>query len=353
MNKQLTLYGEKAFLKLPSTRYQGSKAKIVEWIWSKINKLEFNSFLDVFGGTGVVAYYMKCMRKQVIYNDNLQFNAIIGKAIIENNSIKLPMNQFTDIWTKNPNIDYIDIISRNFKDIYYTDEENNWLDVTIQNIQRIKNIYERSLAYYALFQSCIIKRPFNLFHRKNLYIREADVNRSFGNKASWDKPFENHMIKFLNEVNDLVYNNHKQNKVYNVDAFDLPIDYDLVYLDPPYTSSKMKNIDYRNFYHFLEGITIYNEWEKNIDYTAKNNPLKKVDNEWNGKNKVINTFKDIIMKFKGSILVISYRNDGFPSINTIKKWVEEIKQNVEIYYLDNYKYALSNGRTSEVLIIGY
>ena len=31
--------------------------------------------------------------------------------------------------------------------------------------------YRRLLKYLKDFQSCIIKRPFNLFHRKNLYVR--------------------------------------------------------------------------------------------------------------------------------------------------------------------------------------
>ena len=40
----------------PSTRYQGSKAKFVDWIWYELSKLEFHTALDAFGGTGSVAY---------------------------------------------------------------------------------------------------------------------------------------------------------------------------------------------------------------------------------------------------------------------------------------------------------
>jgi hypothetical protein len=43
-----------------------------------------------------------------------------------------------------------------FKDIYYTDEENKWLDIVVQNIRRINN----------------------------------SIKRTFGNKATWDRPFE-------------------------------------------------------------------------------------------------------------------------------------------------------------------
>ena len=35
----------------PSTRYQGSKAKLVDWIWDQICGLDFTTCLDAFGGT--------------------------------------------------------------------------------------------------------------------------------------------------------------------------------------------------------------------------------------------------------------------------------------------------------------
>lgn len=351
--KQITLFGEETNISLPTTRYQGSKAKLTEWIWSKIKEMTFDSFLDAFGGTGVVGYYMKRRNKEIIYNDNLKFNSIIGKAIIENNKTKLSLEKFVELWKKKPDFDYKYIISNNFKDIYYSNDENIWLDIIIQNIQNLQDEYEKAIAYYVLFQACIIKRPFNLFHRKNLYVREANVERTFGNKITWDKPFEEHTIKFLDEVNNLIYNNHKNNKSLNLDVFDLPKNVDLVYLDPPYTSNKGESVDYRNFYHFLEGITIYNDWENNIDLSVKNKRLKLKNNEWNDKNQISNVFKRVIEYFKDSKIVISYRSDGIPSINLIEEWVRSIKRNVEVYYFDNYKYALSNGRTSEVLIIAY
>ncbi len=54
---QMTLLKEICIF--PSTRYQGSKLKIVDWIWENIKDLEFNTALDAFGGTGCVAYLLK------------------------------------------------------------------------------------------------------------------------------------------------------------------------------------------------------------------------------------------------------------------------------------------------------
>jgi len=71
----------------PSTRFQGSKLKIVDWIWDNVKVLEFNSVLDAFGGTGSVSYMLK--GKVVYYNDILKFNHYIGLALIENESTNL------------------------------------------------------------------------------------------------------------------------------------------------------------------------------------------------------------------------------------------------------------------------
>lgn len=46
---------------LPSTRYQGSKYKIIDWIDYYTKDLQFDSVLDAFGGTGCVGYMFKKM----------------------------------------------------------------------------------------------------------------------------------------------------------------------------------------------------------------------------------------------------------------------------------------------------
>jgi len=43
----------------PKTRYQGSKRKILPWMHSVFKKLEFDTVLDGFGGTGVVSFLLK------------------------------------------------------------------------------------------------------------------------------------------------------------------------------------------------------------------------------------------------------------------------------------------------------
>lgn len=192
---QLSLFSEterRSVTRFPSTRYQRSKAKFVDWIWQEISDLSFQTALDAFGGTGSVAYKLKENGKSVTYNDILPFNSIIGKAIIENTSVLLTDSDVDFILTEQTGVEYPSFIEDNYKDIYFTDEENHWLDVVRYNISRMEDGFKRSIAWFALFQACIIKRPYNLFHRKNLYVRLSDMKRSFGNKKTWDTPFETH-----------------------------------------------------------------------------------------------------------------------------------------------------------------
>src|SRR5216684_882656 len=92
LSDQGQLFSEVETLKLaqpPSTRYQGSKLKLLTWIWKNIRDLKFHTALDAFGGTGSVAYLLKTHGKAVTYNDYLKFNTLIGTALIENATVHL------------------------------------------------------------------------------------------------------------------------------------------------------------------------------------------------------------------------------------------------------------------------
>lgn len=336
----------------PSTRYQGSKLKIKDWIWNNIKGLEFHSALDAFGGTGCVAYLLKQKGKQVAYNDILTFNWFIALALIENDSITLTDEDVDFLLTKHKDIKYPTFIYDTFKDIYFTDEENQWIDVTVTNINQLENLYKKAIGYYALCQSCRIKRPFNLFHRKNLYLRLADVERSFGNKTTWDTPFEVHFRKFVASANQSVFSNGMRNKALNLDVFDIEGDFDLLYIDTPYISKDGVEVDYFGFYHFLEGLVRYSEWKEMINYQTKHKKLNGDKNPWIDKNRIYSAFERLIKKFKDSILVISYRSDGIPTISELVDLLKRYKSNVEELKQKSYKYVLSNNHSEEVLLIG-
>ncbi len=68
--------------------------------------MEFETILDAFGGTGSVSYMFKKQGKQVFYNDYLQFNTMIGQALIENNGVLLKDGDLDFLFTKQSSIKY-------------------------------------------------------------------------------------------------------------------------------------------------------------------------------------------------------------------------------------------------------
>jgi len=339
--------------KFPRTRYQGSKSKLVDWIWEQIADLDFTTCLDAFGGTGAVAYRLKQEGKQVTYNDLLRFNYYIGLALIENKGVRLSPEEVDWLLQRHPEIVYPRLVQDNFPDIYFTDEENAWVDQTITNIRQLTDPYKFALAFFALCQACIIKRPYNLFHRKNLYLRFAEVERTFGNKTTWDTPFDEWFRIFVAEANQSVFDNGQMNRALNLDAIDVPGEYDLVYIDTPYISKRGVAVDYRDFYHFLEGLTMYDEWGKHIDRRSKHHRLKPQPSEWTDKKRIHTAFDRLFRRYQDSIIVVSYRSDGIPSESELVFLLKRYKGNVRVVHSGQYKYVLStNPKSQELVLVG-
>lgn len=348
----------------PSTRYQGSKRKILPWIHDCLKEYNFHTVLDGLGGSGMVSYMFKKMGKKVIFNDELTFNSVVATSFIENNDVKLSEKRVAWLLAKHSYVNYKSVVFDNFKDIYYLPDENIMIDRIVCNINNLKGPkevvqYQKAIAFYALFQSCLIKRPFNLFHRKNLNLRLNKVPRSFGNHKTWNRTFEYYMHKFVKEINEYIFDSGTDCLVKNESIFDLNVTADLVYLDPPYfrQNSTNETSNYFGCYHFLEGLLNYNKWESMIDQNSKNNRLKPDDSyESFSKLNASSKYFELISKFKNSIIVFSYKKGGIPSIDEIEGMMISVGKKV-IKEEIKYSYALNsqNGNAKhnrEFLIIG-
>ena len=346
-------------VKLPTTRYYGSKRKLVKIIWEAINScdLEFDSVLDLFGGTGIFSYYAKANSKQVIYNDVFKFNQLIGHALIASKKFDSTNEEVLNLLLPHAGINYKSIVKDNFKNIYFTDEENTIIDVAAQNIALISDNDKKAAAYYILFQSCIIKRPYNLFHRKNLHMRVNYTSGRFGNKITWERSFEELFIRFADELRKYTFDNNRANASVNNSALNCTIKADLVYIDPPYFSSSNSNhVSYHSRYHFLEGLANYNLLEANITSSKINKEiaLGKSD-EFDKKHFFLQELEALIDRNKESIIVISYRNNAYPSIEAIEALLRVYKTHTKCISLGKHSYALNkkNSENQEYIFIGY
>jgi len=363
--KNLSINGLSPEWFFPTTRYRGSKRKILPWIWKNIKDLPFESALDLFGGTTSVSLLFKRMGKQVTYNDYSYYNYLAGVAFVENKGTKLDDDDIKFVISENHGTS--SFIRENFKNIYFRESENKWLDQAICNILALENRYsgvelkyKQALAIWALGQACLIKRPFNLFHRKNLYIRTQRVEREFGNKITWETPFEVAFRRFVNEANQVVFDNNQENHSTKMNSLNYQSkeEYDLVYLDPPYFFKNQSDADYLKLYHFLDGIAQYEKWSELIDYSSRIRNLKTSEMTWPHKSpeELEEIFSELISKFNKSIIVISHKAGSLVSVYKLKKILLENGKSCSVHTKE-YSYALNhqNGKSHEnveCLIVG-
>ncbi len=365
-NQKLKINGLPDQWVFPTTRYRGSKRKILPWVWQNLKEIDFDTCLDLFGGTSTVSLLFKRMGKKVTTNDYLKYNYLTSVAFIENQATKFESDDIEFVLKRNLESSKEKFISKTFSGYYFTDTENNWLDTIIPNILALSSKYEgellkqkQAIAFWALGQACLIKRPFNLFHRKNLLIRTSDVERKFGNKTTWEKPFDEAFLKFIHEANSSIFDNGRNNIALRQNAFSMDVvaHYDLVYLDPPYFFEKQRDVDYHSLYHFLDGIVSYEKWPELLDYNSYNLRLKDNGFKWpKSEFDLTNQFESLINKFSASVIVISHKSGSLVPVERLVYILEKQGKTVTNEYKP-YNYALSkrNGQpqhNSEWLIIG-
>jgi len=348
-----TLDAVAAMKRFPRTRYQGSKRRLAGAIVNELRDLHYETVLDAFGGTGSVAYAFKAIGKSVTYNDLLAFNHQIGLALIENDGGQLDPDIAADLGACRGGVRYGDLIARTLAGIYFTEDENIWLDRAVANIDAITNRYARAVAWFSLCQAAMAKRPYNLFHRRNLYMRTASVARGFGNKTTWDRSFPEHMRRYATEANRALIDGRGSCRAIRNDVLDIPPDFDLVYVDPPYVNASGVGVDYRDFYHFLEGIMRYKEWSDHVDTASKHRRLKPIDNPWADPNRIGDMFRALFERFQCSSIVVSYRNDGIPTMEALVASLRRVKRHVRVVDGRAHQYVLSTNRQSrEMLLVG-
>lgn len=340
-------------LYLPQTRYYGSKRRLTQWMLNEFKKYDFTTAVDVFGGTSTVSLALKHLNKQVTYNDILESNRTIATALLSNApcvTTHADLNSFFEGVTPEAGL-----VSRTYKDIYYTESENNWLDGALRELSKIEDNLKKFEILYCLMQACLQKRPFNLFHRKNLYIRENnDKNTKFGNWATWERPFPVLMSRALCEIQKTRWTSERAPIILPcTDAIEVPGDYEFVYLDPPYVPLKKQDITYMDRYHFLEGICMPEKWCEKIDLSKRNHPIPSPESmlKWTDKKRFRENLFGLIEKHNKSIVCLSYVHDAFPDIQDIRQFFSSQFKNTILLEHDM-PHALSKKPKKEIIIIG-
>lgn len=341
LSDQVSLY--------PPTRFMGSKRKLLGEIWNVASRFEFDSVVDLFSGSGIVGYMFKSHGKTVISNDYMAMSATFTKAMVENNTVTLPIAEAEKLLIKQGEVDHF--VSDTFKDLYYTNEENELIDILRANISAMDDQYKKAIAMTALIRACTKKRPRGIFTYTG--------HRYDDGRKDLQKTLSQQFLEAVEAVNNAVFDNHKANKSVNGDAMALEVEKpDLVYIDPPYYSPLSDN-EYVRRYHFIEGLA--RDWKGvEIQEHTKTKKFKSYPTPFSTKNGAYEAFDKLFSKFSDSILIVSYSSNSLPTQEDMVALMKKYKEHVEVVPVD-YKYAFGNqadakthrNSVQEYLFIGY
>jgi len=310
------------FSLFPGTRYMGSKNKIIHEIWDILKDYKFRSFFDAFAGSNVVGYFMKTKGKHLIANDFMAISYLTAKAIIENSTVTLSEQDMERLFTCNQNNGYI---STTFKDIYFSDEDNVFLDKIRFNISLLTDEYKQAIALSALVKACMKKRPRGIF----TFIG----HRYDDGREDIKKTLEQHFIESVKAFNEAVFDNNTTCKAHNSAIQDLHVVADLVYLDPPYFTPNSDN-DYVRRYHFVEGLA--KNWEGlEIQEHTKTKKFKSYHSPFSKKEDAYRAFESLIRHYSNTTIAISYSSNCLPTKEEMIQILKKYKNNVDVHEIDH------------------
>ncbi|MFH1128951.1 MAG: DNA repair protein RadC [Candidatus Omnitrophota bacterium] len=296
----------KNHLQLQNRRYIGSKHKLIEWIFSIINKEceKGNSFADIFAGTGVVSAVAARHFEEVILNDFLHSNhaiyqAFFGKGKWDKDKISNIIKDYNNIDSENLEDNYF---SEYFGGKYFSHKSSKIIGFIRENIEENKKNLT-SKEYYILMASLLysIDKIANTVGHYDAYFKKDYIEDGF-----FMKP-----IDPINVKNATIFREDANLLVKKIRA-------DIVYVDPPYNSRQ-----YSRFYHVLETLT---KWDKPKLYGTALKPDSENMSDYcrvQAKNKLAELVKDINAKY----LVVSYNNTYASKSNSSKNKItlQEIK----------------------------
>ena len=274
-------------------RYIGSKARMIDFIDEVIKKekIEYSSFLDLFGGTGIVGDHFNNQSTKVYVNDLLKSNYISYQAWFGNEKVdKKKLNEYINKYNNLSNLED-NYFSVNFSNTYFSKD----------NCKKIGYIRENIESEY--LNNNINSRERAILITSLLYAMDKIANTvghydAYRKNGSLDKELELFML-------DLKSNkNNKKNKIFNEDSNELVknLKADVVYIDPPYNSRQ-----YSDAYHLLENVAT---WEKQEVFgVAKKMKRNGIKSKYCSVSAPL-AFKDLIENIDAKYIIVSYNNMG-------------------------------------------
>lgn len=333
-------------------RYMGTKSYLLEFIIPYIRKIvkKGGTILDLMAGTNSIGYALK-KQYRIFSNDIQDYSFIIGKAIIENNSIniskKTAIAKLKELFDINLKEGKYNLFYKTYADTYFSEKQCLEIDSIRYAIDNVYNKYEKALYLSALiYAMCYAQSTTGHFaqflpkeHQRIIPLRKINIWETFLTKC------DDMNIVFSKFPNKIFNKDYKE--LFGEEYKSIMKQVDLIYLDPPYTDAQ-----YSRFYHILETLVRY-DYPK-VEYMGK----YRKDRFMSGfcsKSKAPEEFEFIIKKSSelNKTLIISYSNRGIVSKHVILDLAKKYFKNVELKEID-YLHSMQgkgNSKVNELLFI--
>ena len=337
-------------LKFPSTRFMGSKNKLLNQIWGIASQFEYEDVIDLFAGSGVVGYMFKAQGKSVLSNDYMSMSTVLAKAMIENSGVTLGREAALRLVDEDYESDHF--VELTFADLYFSNQENRLIDSIRGGISTIRSPHKRAIAMSALIRTCLKKRPRGIF----TYVG----HRYDDGRKDLTTSFRQQFINAVEVIDQSVFDNGRINKARNGDAMTMkPVRESLIYIDPPYFSPLSDN-EYVRRYHFVEGLA--RSWEGvEIQEHTVTKKFKSYPTPFSSRKGAAEAFDALFKRFRNNILLVSYSSNSQPTMDEMTSIMARYKRHVDVVPVD-YRYSFGNqghkvgdnrNKVQEYLFVGY
>lgn len=310
--------------------YIGSKLSLLTFLEESINKIvskDYNTFCDLFAGTGIVGRYFKRKGYKIIANDIQYYSYVLNRHYIGNHR-ELDFEKLIVII---PDLETVEICQRKelvcnylsnlqglkgfiYKNYclggtkgkkeqrqYFSDENGMRCDAIRKKIEewKVDSLISED-EYYFLLTS--------LVESIDRYANTASVYGAFLKQLK--KTAQHNLII---KPAELIIND-QDHEVYNADINEIvgKINGDILYLDPPYNHRQ-----YATNYHILETIAKYDE--PKIHGKTGLREYSEQKSLYCSRTKVEKVFEELVLKSNAKYIFLSYNNEGLLSLDQIKE----------------------------------
>lgn len=274
-------------IKINNRKYLGSKAKVLDFISASINKHipNYNSFLDIFSGTGVVANHFNNEKTKIITNDLLFSNYVSHYAFFSDDVYS--EDKITKLLAHLNNITPVDnYFSDIFANKFFSLDAAKKIGTIREEIENLNDEISKR-EKYILITSLIyaIDKIANTCGHYDTFLKNSSMPNDF--------KMQHLKINNSNNKNNIILNGDADKIINEVDAVDI------LYLDPPYNSRQ-----YISTYHLIENLA---RWDKSeVEGAASKMLNRKEYNSAYCLKKANQAFEDLINKAKAKYIILSY-----------------------------------------------